>query len=204
LAEAPDDMSETAAEKRRLRPLLRDRRASIDVASRDAAARALADVLFAAAPWSSADDVVAGYWPIGAEIDVRPLLATLCASGRRCALPVIDGPGRPLLFRGWTPGDRLVSAGFGTSVPADDSPVLVPSVLLVPLLAFDSRGFRLGYGGGYYDRTIAGFRRAGLPARAIGVAFARQEIERVPVEEFDQRLDGVATEDGLRRFGGAP
>jgi 5-formyltetrahydrofolate cyclo-ligase len=197
-------MSETAAEKQRLRPLLRDNRAAIDVASRLEAAQALATILGDASAWTSSDDVVAGYWPIGAEIDVRPLLVAICASGRRCALPVVDGQGKPLLFRGWKPGDPLVSAGFGTSVPSVDSPVRMPTVLLVPLLAFDSRGFRLGYGGGYYDRTIAGLRRAGRPVLAIGAAFARQEIERVPVEEFDQRLDGVATENGLRRFGGSP
>lgn len=197
-------MSEIAAEKRRLRPVLRDRRAAMDAASRAAAAHALAGNFTAAPPWPSSGQIVAGYWPIGAEIDVRPVLEAVCASGGRCALPVVDGPGQPLVFRGWTPGDILVSGRFGTRVPAASCPILVPTVLLVPLLAFDSRGFRLGYGGGYYDRTIAGFRTAGLHLRAIGVAFARQEMERVPVEEFDQRLDGVATEDGLRLFGDRP
>jgi 5-formyltetrahydrofolate cyclo-ligase len=197
-------MSDIAAEKRRLRPVLRDLRVAMDAASRAAAARAVAAVFSASPPWQFSGQVVAGYWPIGAEIDVRPVLEAVCASGGRCALPVVDGPGQPLVFRGWTPGDILVSGRFGTRVPAAGCPLLVPAVLLVPLLAFDSRGFRLGYGGGYYDRTIAGFRTAGLHLRAIGVAFARQEMERVPVEEFDQRLDGVATEDGLRLFGDRP
>jgi 5-formyltetrahydrofolate cyclo-ligase len=89
-------------------------------------------------------------------------------------------------------------------VPSLDRPSAAPSLLLVPLLAFDARGFRLGHGGGYYDRTIAAMRADGDAVLAIGIAYAQQEMEAVPVEEFDQRLDGVATEHGYRGFGGSP
>ena len=94
--------------------------------------------------------------------------------------------------------------GFGTSVPGAARPVVFPDFMLVPLLAFDARGFRLGYGGGYYDRTIAASRAARRPLAAIGVGFADQEMEAVPVEPFDQPLDGVATERGYRAIARCP
>jgi 5-formyltetrahydrofolate cyclo-ligase len=196
-------MRDPAAEKRRLRPLLRARRAAIDTDRRLAAARLLRDLLLDSSPWSP-DAVVAGYWPMGAEMDVQPVLEALAKRGHRCALPVVAGSGLPLTFREWRPMDRLVAAGFGTSEPSPERPRVSPSVLLVPLLAFDARGFRLGYGGGYYDRTLTAMRGCGEQPLALGVGFAAQEMEALPVEEFDQRLDMVATESGLRRFAGAP
>lgn len=193
-------MSDPAAEKRRLRPLLRARRAAIDAGVRKAAALRLCATLLARLPWG-ADDVIAGYWPMGAEFDVRPVLEALAARGQRCALPAVAGDGQPLVFRDWRPGDALVTARFGTSEPSPARAVVVPDALLVPLLAFDRLGVRLGYGGGYYDRTLAAMRARGAKPLALGVGFAAQETEALPVEEFDERLDGIATEDGIRRFG---
>jgi 5-formyltetrahydrofolate cyclo-ligase len=194
-------MPDIAEDKRRLRRLMTASRGALDPAARAIAARALHDHLIAARRWP-ASAVVAGYWPMAAEVDIRPVLATLAAAGLGCVLPVVVGRGEPLVFRAWAPGDPLEPGGFGTSVPSPASRVATPTVLLVPLLAFDPRGFRLGYGGGYYDRTIAGLRATGGQVVAIGVAYARQELEAVPVEAFDQRLDGVVTELGYRAFGG--
>jgi 5-formyltetrahydrofolate cyclo-ligase len=136
--------------------------------------------------------VVGGFWPMGAEIDIRPLLQRLEAAGHRLALPVTPPRGRPLEFHAWRFGEALLPGRFGTSVPAAVSPV-APDWLLVPLLAFDRRGARLGYGGGYYDRTLAG-----LPgARALGVAYAAQEVAAVPTGAHDVPLCGIATETGF-------
>ncbi len=102
---------------------------------------------------------VAGYWPMGPELDVRPLLEHLHWHHHVCALPVVEKRHHPLVFHRWEPGDKLVAGVFGTSMPRHDTPQVVPDVLIVPLLAFDDEGYRLGYGGGYYDRTIASLRK---------------------------------------------
>lgn len=196
-------MSDFAEEKRRLRSRMRDLRAALDSARRAAAAQAMTAHLARVAPWRQAA-CVGGYWPMGPEIDIRPALEIVAAAGCACALPAVVGRDRPLVFRAWAPGDGLEPGGFGTSVPPASRAAVAPDLLLVPLLAFDARGFRLGYGGGYYDRTIAALRAAGRPVRAVGIAFASQEVETVPVESFDQPLDAVATEDGYRGFGRCP
>jgi 5-formyltetrahydrofolate cyclo-ligase len=137
---------------------------------------------------------VAGFWPIQDEIDIRPLLAALHARGHPIALPVTGRRGEALVFRRWRPGETLLPGRFGTSHPAGAA--VTPDVLLIPLLAFDGQGNRLGYGGGFYDRTIAD-----LPAAIrIGCAFAVQELDSVPVSLYDQRLHAVLTETGLRLF----
>jgi 5-formyltetrahydrofolate cyclo-ligase len=136
---------------------------------------------------------VSGYWPIGDEIDVRPLLHRLYGRGCRVALPVTPPRGNPLHFRLWEPGLALVAGRFGTVVPPDDAPQAVPDLLLVPLLAFDRRGGRLGYGGGYYDRTLAAFPTAG----AVGCAYAAQEVDAVPMGAYDKRMTAILTERGV-------
>lgn len=137
-------------------------------------------------------DPVAAYWPMGSEADPRPALAALHARGRMLCLPVVARRAAPLLFRRWTPDTPLVPGGFGVLVPADDDRV-VPRALVVPLLAFDRTGCRLGYGGGYYDRTLAALRAAG-PVLAVGLAFAAQEVPEVPCTVDDQRLDIIVTD----------
>jgi 5-formyltetrahydrofolate cyclo-ligase len=121
----------------------------------------------------------------------------LHALGRRICVPVIQGAGLPLRFREWVPGCALEAGPFGAEVPVAGE-WLEPDVLLVPLLAFDARLYRLGYGGGYYDRTLAKFRGE-RQVIAAGFAFAGQRVHAVPVDEFDQRLDAVITEDGIFR-----
>jgi len=143
--------------------------------------------------------LVSAFWPIHDEFDPRPLMEALAARGHRLCLPVVVAKGRPLAFRAWAPGDPLEHAGFGLSVPCWDAPPAVPDFLLVPLLAFDRRGFRLGYGGGYFDRTLAALREGAKAVRALGLCFALQEVPEVPVLPHDQRLDGVATERELIR-----
>ena len=146
------------------------------------------------------DGVVSGYWPIDAEFDVRPLLGALHARGHPCGLPVVVGRGRPLVFRSWRPGDRLEAAAFGVSVPLGDAPEVTPGLLLVPLLAFDDRGFRLGYGGGYYDMTLGALGAGGGAVTAVGVGFEAQRVDRVPAGATDRRLDWVVTEARARRI----
>lgn len=155
-----------------------------------ASGMALAEQVLASCP-PPPGAVVSGFWPIGEEIDIRPLLQALHARGHVIALPVTPRRGNPLSFRTWQPGDVLQPERFGTFRPVGTE--CVPDFLLVPLLAFDRRGYRLGYGAGFYDRTLAT-----LPRRfALGVAYAVQQVEAVPTEPHDVRLDAVATERGV-------
>lgn len=147
----------------------------------------------------AAGSVVAGYWPIDTEADVRPLLARLHERGAVCALPAVVEPRAPLQFRRWAPRDELEEGRFGTRHPLAACEAVTPSVVLAPLLAFDASGHRLGYGAGYYDRTLAALR-ARAPVTVVGVAYALQRLETVPHDGLDQPLDWIVTEDGLRRF----
>ncbi len=137
--------------------------------------------------------VVSGFWPMRGEIDIRPLLEVLHDRGHRVLLPITPRGGQPLSFHDWHPGMALASGRFGTLRPPLESPEGVPEVLFVPVVAFDRTGRRLGYGGGYYDRTLAALPRA----TAIGCAFAAQELDEVPAGEYDRRLHAVATERGV-------
>ncbi|MEM1130019.1 MAG: 5-formyltetrahydrofolate cyclo-ligase [Pseudomonadota bacterium] len=140
---------------------------------------------------------VAGYLPIGTEIDPRPAMETL-AETRPVCVPVMQGRDLPLVFRRWRPGCALARGPFGVDVP-ESGEMLTPAVLIVPLLAFDRAGFRLGYGGGFYDRTLETLR-ASAPVLAIGFAFAAQEMPAVPREVTDQKLDLIVTERAILRM----
>ncbi len=135
-----------------------------------------------------------GFWPLAGEIDTRDLLHGLAERGYQVALPETPAPGNALIFRKWSPGDALVAGRFNTMHPT--GAVLKPNFVLVPLLAFDKAGNRLGYGAGYYDRTLAA-----LPdAFRLGCAFSAQEIAEIPTGPDDVPLHAVATEAGVRRF----
>jgi 5-formyltetrahydrofolate cyclo-ligase len=134
---------------------------------------------------------LAGYLPMRSEIDPLPAMAEAAAKGQ-VGVPVTPRRGLPLSFRLWTPGCAMVDGGFGTQVPATGE-AMTPEVLIVPLVAFDRRGGRLGYGGGFYDRTLAALRAAG-PVMAIGFAWAAQEDDDLPLEATDAPLDLIVTE----------
>jgi 5-formyltetrahydrofolate cyclo-ligase len=137
--------------------------------------------------------IVSGFWPIKEEIDVKPLMIELFNQGCQLALPVVQGKGQPLLFRAWRPGDPLEAGVFGTLQPNARREVVEPEVLLVPLLACDEDGWRLGYGAGFYDRTLAGLRKKRNTA-AIGVGFDAQLVPEVPHGPTDERLDWLLTD----------
>jgi 5-formyltetrahydrofolate cyclo-ligase len=131
------------------------------------------------------------YWPIRSEVGTEPLIAALAGRGIALALPVVAEPA--LRFLAWAPGDQLVDAGFGTRGPRASAQEVMPRLLVVPLAAFDRAGHRVGYGKGHYDRAIARLT-AEAPVATIGLAFACQEVEEIPVEEHDRRLDVIVTE----------
>lgn len=143
---------------------------------------------------------VSGYVATRSEIDPALLLADLSAKGYRLCLPVVDRAHAPLAFRAWKPEDKLVAGAFDIPVPERSAPIVVPDIMLVPLLAFDVRGFRLGYGGGFYDRTIEHLGAAGT-VTTVGLAFAGQRVARVPVDSHDRRLDWILTQEGPFKCG---
>lgn len=143
--------------------------------------------------------VVAGYMAIQTEIDPNETLIALSAKGFAVCLPVITGHAQPLVFRSWTPDSAMIEGDFGALIPRGGD-LLVPTIAIVPLVAFDKSGARLGYGGGFYDRTLAQIKTA-HPVLTIGFAYKEQELETVPTDEFDQVLDYVVTQNGILKCG---
>ncbi len=138
---------------------------------------------------------VAGYMPMRTEIDPLPAMTALHAQGARLCVPVIAGKGLPLEFRAWTPDAPLLDGPFGARIP-ESGDWLTPDTLIVPMLAFDATCNRLGYGGGFYDRTLARLKAQG-PTRALGLAFAAQALPEVAAGPTDVALDCIVTEDGI-------
>ena len=166
-------------------------RDALPVGVRAAAAEAIAARPF---PLSFAPGtVVSGFMPLKNEIDPLPLMRALARHGARLALPVVIGRGKPLLMREWAFGEPLASGNWGIREPTPQAAAVDPEILIVPLLAYDRTGNRIGYGAGYYDLTIAQLR-ARKPIIAAGLAFAAQEVPAVPVSARDARLDLVLTE----------
>jgi len=144
---------------------------------------------------------VATYWPLRDEADPRQLAAALAVLGHPILLPAITKQLQKMAFRLWREGDRLERGLFDVYEPLATAPVLEPRAILVPLLAFDARGHRLGYGGGYYDRALGDLRQAGHKVFAIGIAYSGQELDILLTDEpHDQMLDMVVTELGVRKF----
>ena len=198
LATSPGPDPALAAAKQALRQDAAARRANLARDNDGTAAQSLCDRLRAAldaAGGIAGDAVVSGYWPLGDEMDPRPAMRSLHEAGRRVALPVVSGRDRPLLFREWTPASALTEGAFRVMEPGPGAAELEPRVLLVPLLAFDRAGRRLGWGAGFYDRTIAALRDRG-PCLAIGIAWAGQRVAAVPADDFDESLDLIVTEAG--------
>ena len=139
--------------------------------------------------------IVSGFSAIRDEIDPAALLARLAGEGHLLGLPVMQGKGLPLVFRQWTPGDAMGKGTWGIAEPLPSRPVLEPDVVLVPLLAFDRHGYRLGYGGGFYDRTLARLRKI-KPVVAVGIGYDELKVDAVPHLDYDQPLDWVLTPSG--------
>ena len=185
-----ENAADIATAKRALRQDCQGRRATAAAHAPDAG-DALADTFFDAIAGHSVDlpaaTVVAGYWPIRGEIDPRPLMRRLHDAGHACALGVVHDRAAPLRFLAWRPGMALEPGGFGVMVPPPQAGELVPAIVLTPLLAFDVRGHRLGYGGGYYDA----FLTQNPKAHTVGIGYPFQLVGQVPVEEHDVVLDQV-------------
>ena len=190
----------TITEKARLRRHFMELRAkaAMELPPAEAGERAGARVLDLL-PEDVGTKVVSAFWPIGSEIDPRPLMYWLVSQGALVGLPVVQGKNRPLLFRRWTESTPMVRATLGIPVPDPAEPEIEPDVFIVPLLAFDADGYRLGYGGGFYDRTLAAARATarttGRTVTAIGLAYAAQRSNcLLPREPTDIGLDRVVTE----------
>lgn len=143
--------------------------------------------------------VFSGFWPIGSEIDLRPLMSALCEQGERVCLPVTGPKGTALSFRRWTPQSPIRKGRFETMEPDRMQDQIIPDFLFVPLLAFDMQGGRLGYGGGYYDRTLASLSKRSAII-TCGVGFDAQERRNVPMSGHDVRLDCMLTPSGFKRL----
>jgi len=180
--------------KSRLRKEMKARRAVAFTADPLAATRLAA----AFSLWPPAGSIVAGYSAFRQEMDPLPLMRALAARGCRLALPVLSdgGAGLEMRFHAFDLGDALREGPFGIRQPDADAPEVLPDIVLVPLLAFDRKGHRLGYGGGFYDRGLH-FLKSQKPFKAWGIAYAAQEVHPLPVEPHDQRLDAVLTENGM-------
>ncbi len=137
---------------------------------------------------------IAGYMPIRTEIDPLPAMAEASAYGP-VGVPVIEAEGQPLKFRAWEPDCEMTDGPFGAKIPANGD-WMIPQIVIVPLVAFDRKGGRLGYGGGFYDRTLELLRASG-PVLAVGFAYAAQEADALPLEPTDQPLDMIITEQGV-------
>lgn len=172
-------------------------RAALSVEARADAAKAVAAHFFEQVAFSPSD-VIAGYWRIRDELDCQPIIIRLMDSGQKVVLPVVMGAEAPLDLRVWEADQPLYEAGFGTLAPSDMAPRAEPDLVLMPLLGFDSAGTRLGYGGGYYDRTLA---QLGRKPMLVGLAFDAQQLPDIPREAHDIPLDAVVTESGVRFFG---
>jgi len=180
-------------QKQALRRDASDRRAAAHADRADSAGAALAQRFCAALQDRLTGTVVSLFAPMRDEIEAGVLFAALIDHGARTALPVMDGPEAPLVFRAWSPGDPLVDAAFGVREPTEDALTVLPDIVGVPLLAFDRTGNRLGYGGGYYDRTLRALRAA-HDIIAVGICYDEQEMPDIPTHQRDERLDMIITD----------
>jgi 5-formyltetrahydrofolate cyclo-ligase len=196
VSQAPDIIEE----KRALRLHIKTWRAGLTADARARAAQAIAAHGLSFLQLGSKRHVVSGFSSLPEEFRAWPLLRRLHAEGHLLAMPVMQGKNLPLLFRAWTPGDAMKQAVWGIAEPTADKPALQPDIVLAPLLAFDASGWRLGYGGGYYDRTLRALR-ALKAIVAVGLAYDEQQVDAVPHLDTDERLDWVLRPSGPLRCG---
>jgi 5-formyltetrahydrofolate cyclo-ligase len=184
-------LSSAQAAKAELRQDALARRDALPATLRAAAAETIAARPFPVAIKAGA--IVSGFLPMKSEINPVPLMRRLGDTGARLALPAVAGRGKPLIMRAWSFGGPLKAGVWGIREPTPEAPEVEPDILIVPLAAFDRRGYRVGYGAGYFDMTLNALR-AKKQIFAIGIGFAAQEIDSVPVEPHDAKLDLVITE----------
>ncbi len=189
-----------AQEKDRLRKQMLARRAQLPPVQKLEASAAMAHH-FADHPYLTYAVSFAGYYAIGSELDVLPIFNRMVKFGKQMALPVVVETSAPLQFHLWQPGQPLKQGAHGVKEPQEETDSVVPEVVLVPLLAIDKAGYRLGYGGGYYDRTLQMLRESQeKPPLFIGIAHSSQELDDLPHDTHDQPLDGILTEQGVSMF----
>ena len=179
-------------DKNQLRREMLAARRAIAPADAQAAAQSVAMRILPLIP--EAATMVAGYRAVQGELDPMLALSRVIWRGTPTCLPVTVSGDRPLVFKAWQPGDALVRGKFSVEEPLAHAPLAEPDVLLVPLVAFDRNGHRLGYGAGYYDRTIAALRKNGKPLKIIGIGYHMQCVEFIPVFPHDERLDAIVTD----------
>ena len=185
-------MPDLVAQKSSLRKMLSTRRADAHKTLKNSAPDAVA-VHVRAIAGDLETATASAFYPYLSEIDTRPALQTLADTGWKTALPVVEGEGLPLTFRAWVPGGPTEPGAWNIPIPPKSAETVSPDLMLVPLLAFDRAGYRLGYGGGFYDRTIAALRKT-RNVTTVGVAYAAQEVDIVPHDGHDARLDWIVTE----------
>ncbi len=191
------DLDDIAALKKELRAEMVRKRDALPAADRQAAAQTIADRPFPV-PFRSGT-IISAFSALKSEINPVPLMRRLAEAGAQLALPIVVGRGQSLIFRAWSFGDPFRAGVWGIREPLPEAPEVDPDILLVPMLAFDRTGNRIGYGAGYYDMSIARLRAA-KPVVAAGIAFAAQEIPHVPTTPRDARLDLVLTEQEVIDF----
>ena len=187
-----EGVSDPDREKAALRTIAKTRRRAAYKAAQGATPNAL--ITNACRVLGTSGAIISAYLPIADEIDPMPIVEAMSPNGWRCCLPVVMAKDTPLTFRLWQTGAPLEAGDFRTRHPHPSADTVVPDVLLVPLLAFDRAGYRLGWGGGFYDRTLEKLRNEQRRIQAIGLAFAAQEVDAVPRDAYDQALDWVVTE----------
>jgi 5-formyltetrahydrofolate cyclo-ligase len=192
-----NDLDEIAALKKELRAEMVRLRDALPASERQAAAQTIADRPF---PVSfRPGTIISGFSALKSEINPVPLMRRLADAGAQLALPIVVGRGKSLIFRAWSFGDPFRAGVWGIREPLPEAPEVDPDILLVPMLAFDRAGHRIGYGAGYYDMSLARLRAA-KSVIAVGIAFAAQEIPHVPATPRDARLDLVVTEHEVIDF----
>jgi 5-formyltetrahydrofolate cyclo-ligase len=189
------------ARKAALRPRMRSLRRTLarDFPQADWMAGEQVEALLAALKLT-VPRIAAVYHPAGAEFDPACVAEQLTGLGWTLALPFCRAPDEAMVFRRHAKGDRLAPDAVGMLSPPPSAQVVIPDLVIAPVLAFDAQGYRLGQGGGYYDRTLDVIKQSGVTPPVVGLAYSGQEVEAVPVGEHDQRLDAILTETGYRLF----
>ena len=187
-----------AEEKQTLRKAMRSVRRQFHLENGEEAAASLLE-LATSSPLFGGKKTISCFWPIQTEINTVPLIERLVKMGHRVCLPIVVGEAQPLIFREWLPTLEMIEGAFGAMTPPETSPALTPDLILSPLLAFDNLGFRLGYGGGFYDRSIEQIRK-NQSLVTVGMAYSVQEVSDVPTETTDQKLDFLITEKEVIEF----